>query len=673
MSSRSIKRRRLSEPDRNDHVDEDSDLEEISATVWNSMAQNRDLETHTSKISQRPISPPPIKYAVQGPPIIRPDDSLHASESPSIGAAGISSTANDNRRTSTPRVIPSPIQLSTVDLLPASHNVDTVTLRDILGDPLIKECWLFNYLFDVDFVMSLLDEDTRDLVQVKIIHGSWRKEDSNRIRIEESAEKYKNIQIITAYMPEMYGTHHSKMIILFRHDELAQVIILTGNFIPRDWSMCQAIWRSPLLPLLSTSHTNPQATATEPPPKIGSGARFKKDILAYLRAYGTKKTGPLTTELARYDFSTIRAALIGSVPGKQVLAEIDPDSETLWGWPALRSILSSIKSTTTTGMKPHIVMQCSSVASVGEKWMEDTFLPALSSISKQNMNTTSQSKRQQEEVKKPKFSLIFPTADEIRQSVDGYSSGSSIHMKTQTPAQLKQLAYLKPMLCHWAGDQIQDPDLTTKSSSVAMKIKTPSVGEALRRRAAPHIKIYIRFSNSNSQNPSTTSMSIDWAITTSANLSKQAWGEAPTAKGEVRICSYEIGVVVWPGLWTEDEDGNGKEVEMVPVFGRDTLDEEEDDDDGGEGEDCIMQGELEGQDGDDNDDDEETTDEEGGVGVREPEVQRQRNLRKMRVGLRMPYDLPLVPYGVDENPWCASTPCAEPDWMGRTWVGFGKS
>jgi len=49
--------------------------------------------------------------------------------------------------------IPSPIQLTWIRDLDASKNVDTVGLDDILGDPLIRECWQFNYLFDVDFLM----------------------------------------------------------------------------------------------------------------------------------------------------------------------------------------------------------------------------------------------------------------------------------------------------------------------------------------------------------------------------------------------------------------------------------------------------------------------------------------------------------------------------------------
>ena len=51
------------------------------------------------------------------------------------------------------RILPSPIQLTRIRDLSPAENVDTVGLRDILGDPMIKECWNFNFLFNVDFVM----------------------------------------------------------------------------------------------------------------------------------------------------------------------------------------------------------------------------------------------------------------------------------------------------------------------------------------------------------------------------------------------------------------------------------------------------------------------------------------------------------------------------------------
>lgn len=51
------------------------------------------------------------------------------------------------------RLLPSPIQLTSIRDLSAADNAETVTFKDLVGDPLIKECWHFNYLTNVDFVM----------------------------------------------------------------------------------------------------------------------------------------------------------------------------------------------------------------------------------------------------------------------------------------------------------------------------------------------------------------------------------------------------------------------------------------------------------------------------------------------------------------------------------------
>ncbi|CAO1603606.1 hypothetical protein XANCAGTX0491_007188 [Xanthoria calcicola] len=610
MDQVSSKRRHVSPRD----PDSDCEIIGVSTTSKPAKKQRPASSTTVDSSLRTSISPPPTRRAL-------PERHEGHTDKGKRNAASRSPTPPQQPISSNLRLIPSPIQLSTVNGLADSTNIDTISLRDILGDPLIKECWLFNYLFDVDFVMSQFDEDTRDLVQVKIVHGSWKEEDVNRINIAEAAKEYDNAQVITAYMAEMYGTHHSKMIILFRHDDTAQINIVTGNFIVRDWSMCQAVWRSPLLPLQTVPSTLQDTLGPFP---MGGGYRFKRDILRYLNSYGQRRTGPLTAELKRYEFSSIRAALVASVPGKQNLKDTDPDQETLWGWPGLKHVLRSLNPQTPE-KKPHIVMQCSSVASIGKKWFEHF----------QKMLRYHESFQASPSSPMPRFSLVFPTADEIRRSVDGYACGGSIHMKTETPAQRKQLELLKPMLCHWAGDE---------------KGGRSDVRGAQRRRAAPHIKTYIRFSDE-------SMTSVDWALMTSANLSKQAWGEEVNGQGEVRICSYEIGVVVWPALW---DDGGG-EVEMVPVFGKDAPDDA-----------CNNDIEKKEERGMDEDDDVETTDGEAEEGVFAERKEQARPYRT-RVGLRMPYDLPLIPYADEEMPWCASTPCAEPDWMGRTWPGFGAS
>jgi Tyrosyl-DNA phosphodiesterase len=54
---------------------------------------------------------------------------------------------------SKPQIIPSPFKLTRIRDLPAMANVDTIGVRDILGQVMLKEVWLFDYLFDIDWVM----------------------------------------------------------------------------------------------------------------------------------------------------------------------------------------------------------------------------------------------------------------------------------------------------------------------------------------------------------------------------------------------------------------------------------------------------------------------------------------------------------------------------------------
>jgi len=122
------------------------------------------------------------------------------------------------------------------------------------------------------------------------------------------ASRYPNVTLHTAYMPEAYGTHHTKMMVLLRHDDLAQIIIHTANLIRRDWrNLTQAVWTSPLLPLQAS-----EVPKVREKPPMGSGARFKIDFLNYLRAYDNKRTicKSLIEQLSKFDFNGIRGALV---------------------------------------------------------------------------------------------------------------------------------------------------------------------------------------------------------------------------------------------------------------------------------------------------------------------------------------------------------------------------
>ncbi|RAK99165.1 phospholipase D/nuclease [Aspergillus ibericus CBS 121593] len=474
----------------------------------------------------RSITPPSLSRATAPPP--------HPTSPRPQAQHQANSNHKNTKNNEKKKTVPSPIQLTHIRDLPqtTTHNLSTIQLHDLLGSPLIRECWQFNYLFDVDFLMSQFDEDVRQGTEGSII------------------------------------------------------VIHTANMIPGDWTnMTQAVWRSPLLPL-STS------TSSQPHGEMGPGGKFKRDFLSYLRAYGPSKTGKLVEQLEKYDFGAVRAALVASVPSKLKVGEYD-ERKTRWGWLGLRDVLRSVP-VASEGKgegRPHIVTQISSVATLGQtpKWLQETFFTSLAP----------------KDETKPNYSIIFPTPDEIRRSLNGYASGGSIHMKLQSAAQQKQLQYLRPYLCRWAGEESTDRD-------------------AGRRRAAPHIKTYIRYANEEMDR-------IDWAMVTSANLSTQAWGAAVNANGEVRGCSWEIGVVVWPdllgagneGAQDEDVKGGEKSTVMAPCFRTDMPDAA------------------------------------AAAAVDADTV----------IGFRMPYDLPLTRYTADDTPWCATASHSEPDWLGQTWEG----
>lgn len=525
---------------------------------------------------------------------------------------------------------------------------------------------------------------------------------------QEQASRHANVSLHSAYMPEPFGTHHSKMLILLRHDDSAQVVIHTANMIARDWTnMTQGLWRSPLLPRLPSSSSPSSSSAAPPqpttspaassqrrrsPPKMGSGERFKQDFLAYLAAYapttpgGTPRPnwwgGSLVTSLAGYDFSGVRGALVASVPGRHPAA-VEDGERTLWGWAALRRALRDVpvragkgagewaagslgggKSNAGEGgaggsgsSRSEIVAQVSSIATLGptDAWLRGTFFEALSTGAELESVGGGEDKSRQKQVPRrstPHFRVVFPTPPEIRNSLDGYAAGASIHTKIASAQQAKQLEYLRPLFCRWENDlplPVSQQIMGSAKRATSQELEVARDGG--RNRAAPHIKTYIRYhyeviERSNDASSSETAdrteqvrVSLDWALLTSANISRQAWGEAASSgakKGKgsnqaslepetLRVSSWEIGVLVWPDLFAGEEGGT-RGVAMVPTF-RTDLPEKDVVKDGAESADSV------------------------------------------RVGLRVPYSLPLQRYGPGEIPWVASASHEQPDWKGQVWTG----
>jgi tyrosyl-DNA phosphodiesterase 1 len=419
--------------------------------------------------------------------------------------------------------------------------------------------------------------------------------------------------------------------------------------------------------------------------------------MTYIRYYGNR-TSSLISQLEHFDFTSIRAALIAHVPTKFDDKETDPTAH-LWGWPALKRALGSIPGYDTTAANstdqktPHIVCQVSSIASLSDKWFRETLFPALSTTSTTPATPSSKKARPTPPSHpKPKFSIIFPTPSEIRTSLDGYAAGGSIHCKLQTAAQRKQFNFMKAHLCHWDPPSPASPAPPATTIATTLKNSSPSnpriVGKALRGPGAPHIKSFICF------NDTKTHDSIDWALLTSANLSTQAWGTDVNVKsGEVRISSYELGVLVWPDLFLEDGAEDEKEESGIGDEGKENGEERGKSKKGGSNrrkgtptammvptfasdkptithiENAITRTKISHQQSktatkDPEDIDTESETESG----RETEPETETAASNVTiVALRMPYDLPLTPYGPGDEVWSARASYAELDRFGRAW------
>ena len=113
-------------------------------------SRKRRIHEASGVLRDASISPPPKRKAsARNSPV---QTHVHTDTNAVKGKVPLESGKDEVERLE-PKVVASPVQLNFIEELPGISNVNAISLGSILGDPMIKECWLFNYLFDMDFVM----------------------------------------------------------------------------------------------------------------------------------------------------------------------------------------------------------------------------------------------------------------------------------------------------------------------------------------------------------------------------------------------------------------------------------------------------------------------------------------------------------------------------------------
>ncbi|NWU93313.1 TYDP1 phosphodiesterase, partial [Upupa epops] len=379
-----------------------------------------------------------------------------------------------------------------------SYNSGALHIKDILS-PLfgtLMSSAQFNYCIDVPWLVRQYPQEFRKK-PLLIVHGEKRE---SKAELMAQARPYENISFCQAKLDIAFGTHHTKMMLLL-YEEGLRVVIHTSNLIAEDWHQkTQGMWLSPLYPRL------PQGAAGS---TGESQTNFKSDLISYLMAYNSPALKEWIDLIQEHDLSETRVYLLGSTPGRY-----QGSDKEKWGHLRLRKLLKEHASSIPAQQSWPVVGQFSSIGSMGvdgSKWLCSEFRESL--VAAGSSGTTLL------KCDVP-LHLVYPTVDNVRQSLEGYPGCYTL----LSILDLKIKLYEK------------------NSFSFPSKWLAEVSG---RSRAIPHIKTYMR--------PSPDFQKIAWFLVTSANLSKAAWGALEKNGTQLMIRSYELGVLFLPSAFGLDK------------------------------------------------------------------------------------------------------------------------
>ncbi|KAJ6661835.1 hypothetical protein lerEdw1_013006 [Lerista edwardsae] len=408
--------------------------------------------------------------------------------------------------------------LTKVKGIKTKYNSGALHIKDILS-PLfgtLVSSVQFNYCIDVKWLVKQYPKEFRDK-PLLIVHGEKRE---SKAALHEEAHPYKHVSLCQAKLDIAFGTHHTKMMMLC-YEEGLRVVIHTSNLIEDDWyQKTQGIWISPLYPRL-------------PPGTVGSAGEshtnFKSDLINYLMAYNSPTLNEWIDIIRKHDLSETRVYLLGSTPGRY-----QGNAKEQWGHLRLRKLLKEHATQVPSEDSWPVIGQFSSIGSMGadqSKWLCSEFRDSFAALGNGTKALGSHN---------VPIHLVYPTVDNVRQSLEGYPAGGSLPYSIQTAQ--KQL-WLHAFFHKWSAEI------------------------SGRSHAMPHIKTYMRVSPDFQKIawflvtrqvfyffPFINYLAIVSSLHLIANLSKAAWGAFEKNGTQLMIRSYELGVLFLPSEFGLDTD-----------------------------------------------------------------------------------------------------------------------
>lgn len=360
---------------------------------------------------------------------------------------------------------------------------------------------------------------------------AFKEYEQRRGAAKARALSLEQLVVLEPPLPIAYGTHHTKMALCVNQRGL-RVCIFTANLIAEDWlRKTQGIYVQdfPWREKLSTSAPrNCSRKALE----------FEHHLRCYLSQCGLNATnacpngesaakvgdsttmspfGVFSTDfLSRIDFSDARVWLVSSVPGSHK-GEVAKDYHV--GMNRLGEVISRLTHTAQNKNEgPSSAVLSWQYSSQGS--LKPTFLTDLQA----SMGGCEPLLSGSQPVSVSEVQIIYPTEEEVRNSIEGWRGGGSLPLRLQACHPFVNERLHRWGLCH----DVVDVDYEETEPKMAR----------YRQFALPHIKSYGSLTQDR--------QALHWFLLTSANLSQAAWGSYGVSCKQPRslfVRSYELGVV----------------------------------------------------------------------------------------------------------------------------------
>ncbi|QLQ82106.1 hypothetical protein HG537_0G03610 [Torulaspora globosa] len=374
-----------------------------------------------------------------------------------------------------------------------------ISFEQIFGDQTLKKSVLFSYQYDLDFLLSQFHSKVEDIVVVAQTGTIRSSSGSEAIALSD------RLLVIEFNMPQ-FTCHHSKMIINFYNDGSCRIFMPSNNFTYAEANYPQQVcWCSPRLKRADRAY-------------VRGSSSFQDSLVDYLGTYKLKKISErVVSSIKTIDFSPLQdVTFVFSSPSNEIES----------GLQSLAKILSGDVKDEADGSAHHYLCQSSTVGAALSKKTHSNlfthvFIPILHGI------TSPKSKLLSTETVLNEFKLkhivphlIYPTVEEIRTSPLGWLCSGWFHFNYN-----RDMAHYNMLAKQFSVFRKQDPRRISQTRTT-----TPS-----------HSKFYMKFTTELDAELS-NSMSLDWCLYTSSNLSRTAWGT-----GAARPRNYEVGVLLKAG------------------------------------------------------------------------------------------------------------------------------